>query len=66
MTPEQHQIYHTTYSAALAQLLGRCSDANDAVKQASQFAKLSVGLYPTESAEPAKRGPGRPPKEKSE
>lgn len=76
MTPEQHAIYHTTYAAALNMLLGRCSDACDAVQQAAKFAKLAVDLYPVTTntrvvpvigsytpEEPAKRGPGRPPKE---
>lgn len=63
MTPEQHQIYHTTYNAALGMLLGRCSDANDAVRQASQFASLAVDLYPAAEPAPADPAKRRQPKE---
>lgn len=60
MSPEQHHIYLRTYEMALSKLALTC-EFDSAVKQASEHAHEAVRLY--ESAETAKRGPGRPPKE---
>jgi hypothetical protein len=61
MTPEQHSIYLETYRAALSISLNRAPDLSTAVTEASKLAALAVEQYP--AGEPAKRGPGRPPKE---
>lgn len=62
MTAEQHAVYLSTYSGVLGLTLARAPDMEAAVKEASRLAELAVNLYPAGDA-PAKRGPGRPPKE---
>lgn len=74
MTPEQHAVYLATYVRALDLLIARAPLPADAVKDASLLAKAAADVYPQErTPEPSrpsdsshKRGPGRPPKEKSE
>lgn len=62
MTPEQHAIYQATYSQALNMTLTRSASPEAAVREASDLAALAIKLYPADD-QPAKRGPGRPPKE---
>lgn len=60
MTP-QDNIYALTYQRVLERALSYAPSHEEAVKQASEAAAKAVSLYPV--TEPAKRGPGRPPKE---
>lgn len=61
-------IWHLTYERVLGLTLLRAATHAEAVQQAVDAANAAAALVPdfNAPAPPEKRGPGRPPKEKSE
>lgn len=72
MTPNQSAVWQHTYQAVLAVALPRAQDFASAIQQAALEADRAARLHPdtigapTPEPEQPKRGPGRPPKERSE